>query len=80
MDETILCCTISRMLQLTLWQICLQVDGRLCGKGESRGGSGRVFSTVQRLPLRGGGEEPMSPDVVRRCHGPGHHAWSWKHH
>lgn len=60
--------------------IYLQIDRRLCAKSESFGSSGRVFSTLQLLPLGGGSEEPKSPDVVRCSHGPGCHAWSWKHH
>lgn len=80
MKDTIQGCIISRILQLTLWRMCLQIDGRLCAKSESYGSSGCVFPTVQLLSLRGGSEEPTSADVVRRSHGPGHHAWSWQHH
>lgn len=80
MKESIHGCIISRVPQLTLWCACVQIDRRLCTESESYGGSGRVFPTVQLLPLRGGREAPTSPDVVRRSHGPGRHAWSWQHH
>lgn len=80
MKETIQGCIITSMLQLTLWCMCVQIDRRLCTESESDGVSGCVFPTVQLLPLRGGGEEPTSPDVVRRAHGPGRNAGSWQHH